>query len=82
MVISGALYFVVIVWTLLAGRRLSQPLEIPLAEMRFGARETAPLWDRLGFWFLIAVILVVIAYVPLFVLYLPLNSVSPPIKVY
>ncbi|GBD18355.1 Cytochrome c oxidase subunit 1 [bacterium HR27] len=82
MVVSGALYFVVIVWTLLAGRRLSQPLEIPLAEMRFGARETAPLWDRLGFWFLIAVILVVIAYVPLFVLYLPLNSVSPPIKVY
>ncbi len=82
MVVSGALYFVVILWTVLAGRRLVQPMEIPVAEMRFGARETSPLFDRLGFWFLLAVILVAIAYIPLFVLYAPLNMVSPPVKVY
>jgi cytochrome c oxidase subunit 1 len=62
--------------------RLTQPLEIPVAEMRFGARETSPRLDQLGFWFLIAVILVAIAYIPTILLYLPLQSVSPPIKVY
>ena len=82
MVLSGLLYFVVILWTLFAGRPLARPLEMPVAEMRFGARETSPLFDRLGFWFLVAVLLVAVAYIPLIVLYLPLQSVSPPIKVY
>ena len=82
MVISGLLYFIVVLWTVFAGRRLTQPLEIPVAEMRFGARETSPRLDQLGFWFLIAVILVAIAYIPTILLYLPLQSVSPPIKVY
>ncbi|MCM8747371.1 cbb3-type cytochrome c oxidase subunit I [Thermomicrobium sp. CFH 73360] len=82
MVISGLIYFIVVLWTVFGGRRLTQPLGIPVAEMRFGARETSPLLDRLGFWFLIAVVLVAIAYIPLILLYLPLQSVSPPIKVY
>ena len=82
MVISGLLYFIVVLWTVFAGRRLTQPLEIPVAEMRFGARETSPRLDQLGFWFLIAVILVAIAYIPTILLYLPLQSVSPPIKVH
>ncbi|MBO9351196.1 MAG: cbb3-type cytochrome c oxidase subunit I [Thermomicrobium sp.] len=82
MVISGLLYFIVVLWTVFAGRRLTQPLEIPVAEMRFGARETSPRLDQLGFWFLIAVILVAIAYIPTILLYLPLQSVSPPIKAY
>ncbi|MDW7981841.1 MAG: cbb3-type cytochrome c oxidase subunit I [Thermomicrobium sp.] len=82
MVVSGLLYFIVVVWTLVAGPKMTSPMEIPVAEMRFGARETAPIFDRLGFWVVVAIVLIVIAYGPLIALYLPLNSVSPPIKVY
>lgn len=82
MVISGLLYFLVILWTVLGGRPIGQPFDIPVAEMRYGANETPALMDRLGFWFLLAVILAAIAYLPTILLYLPLNSVSPPIKVY
>lgn len=82
MVVSGVLYFIVVLWTVLAGRRFSQLPEIRVADTRFGASATSPLLDRLGFWFLVAVVLVAIAYLPLIALYLPLQSVSPPIKVY
>jgi cytochrome c oxidase subunit 1 len=33
--------------------------------------------DKIGFWMVMAIVLVVIAYGPFFVLYLPPNMVSP-----
>ncbi|GBD17401.1 Cytochrome c oxidase subunit 1 [bacterium HR26] len=82
MTVSGLLFFVVVLGTLFFSRPLARPIEIPVADVVHGARESWPLFDRLGLWFLIAVGLVVIAYGPVILGYLPLNSVSPPIRVY
>lgn len=38
--------------------------------------------DRLGFWVILAAILIVIAYAPFFLTYLPLNLVSPGFQVF
>lgn len=82
MTASGLLFFVVVIGTLFFSRPLAQPIEIPVAQTVHGARERWPALDRLGLWFGIAVVLVVIAYAPVILGYLPLNDVSPPIKVY
>ncbi len=76
MTISGLLFFIVLIGTLLT-RKPATDVEIPVAETRHGASETLPVLDRLGFWFGIAVLLVVLAYGPLFIAYLPLNRTSP-----
>ncbi len=39
MVVSGVLYFIVVLWTVLAGRRFSQLPEIRVADTRFGASD-------------------------------------------
>ncbi|MCM8749090.1 cbb3-type cytochrome c oxidase subunit I [Thermomicrobiaceae bacterium CFH 74404] len=82
MTTSGLLFFIVMLRTLFFSRPLAAPVEIPVAETVHGARESWPLFDRLGLWFLIAVGLAVVAYVPVILGYLPLNPVSPPIRVY
>jgi cytochrome c oxidase subunit 1 len=59
---ASAMFFVlVMVFTLVAGKR-TEPSEIEWAEP-LGERSTKPLiWDRLGLWFVVAVILVILAY--------------------
>ncbi|HEY8448141.1 MAG TPA: cbb3-type cytochrome c oxidase subunit I [Thermomicrobiales bacterium] len=76
MAIAGLFFFIVIVGTLLS-RKPAEKLEIPVAEARFDSTRTLPLLDRLGFWFVIAALLVVLAYGPFFIAYLPLNLTSP-----
>jgi len=65
--VSAAFFVLVTVATMLAGkRRTSAPIEWaePLGRPEGGFRQT--IWDRLGLWFIVAVILVLIAYaVPL-----------------
>jgi cytochrome c oxidase subunit 1 len=61
--ISAGFFVLVMLGTLLAGRRKEQPAIIwaePLAEPAGGFRNG--LWDRLGLWFVVAVVLVLIAY--------------------
>jgi cytochrome c oxidase subunit 1 len=66
--VSAAFFVLVVVGTLLAGKRTApQPIEWaePLHAPAAGEREG--IWDRLGLWFAVAVVLVLIAYaVPLY----------------
>jgi len=80
--ISGLLFFVVILGTVLAGAPLAEPVTIPQTDYVHGPEETWAGFDRLGLWFGLAVALVVLAYGPFLLTYLPLHPVSPPVKVY
>jgi cytochrome c oxidase subunit I len=73
MFIGVMLFFLVIGMTLVAGARGGQPQDIPVAETL-----TAPNllgWerhlDRLGFWVVVAIVLILIAYGPFFATYSP-----------
>lgn len=78
MTLAVVMFFVVMLMTLLAGRRGEQPADIP-----HGDTLTAPAtsgWelhlDRLVFWVVVAIVLVLIAYLPFFLGY-HVNLVSP-----
>ncbi len=61
--VSAGFFVLVMLGTLLAGQRKEQPEIVwaePLAEPAGGFRNG--LWDRLGLWFAVAVVLVLIAY--------------------
>jgi cytochrome c oxidase subunit 1 len=67
--VSAAFFVLVMVGTMLAGKRMAvperiewaEPLGVPEGGLRHG------IWDRLGLWFAVAVVLVVLAYaVPLY----------------
>jgi cytochrome c oxidase subunit I len=73
MFVGVMLFFLVIGLTLLIGRRGEQPQDIPVAETL-----TAPNlqgWerhlDRLGFWVIVAILLIIVAYGPFFATYTP-----------
>jgi hypothetical protein len=60
---SAGFFVLVMLGTLLAGRRREQPpiaWSEPIEEPEGGLRPG--LWDRLGLWFVVAVVLVLIAY--------------------
>ncbi len=60
---SAGFFVLVMIGTMLAGRRVEQPAiewAEPLDEPEGGAR--VGLWDRLGLWFVVAVVLALIAY--------------------
>ncbi|MGE3960357.1 MAG: cbb3-type cytochrome c oxidase subunit I [Dehalococcoidia bacterium] len=79
MVISGAIFFIVVVATLLNRRMTAAEaaeVEVPVAEAIHGPEKTHPMWDRLGFWSGVAVLGVIAAYLPVLVSYLPLHNVS------
>jgi cytochrome c oxidase subunit 1 len=80
--VSAAFFVLVMVATLLAGRR-TPPQRIEWAESLGrppeGYRES--IWDRLGLWFVVAVVLVIIAYaVPLYDLFQLERFGSPGFK--
>ena len=81
MVISGAIFFAVVIGTML-NRRMTEAeaeeVDVPVAEAIHGPEKTHPLWDRLGFWTGVAALGIVAAYLPVLVSYLPLNNVSGP----
>jgi len=79
MTIGAMLFFLVIGMTLLRGRKGEGPSDIPFAESLLPPSRTG--WDvkldRLGVWFVVAIVLVAIAYGPFFVSYLPPHLTSP-----
>lgn len=79
MTLGAVLFFVVVIGTLILGRKGEQPKDIPISETL-----TAPPregWetrlDNLWLWVGLAIMLIVIAYLPFFATYIPLNLVSP-----
>ena len=55
-------------------------VEVPTTEAIHDPETTHPMWDRLGFWTIVAVLGVVAAYLPVLISYLPLNNVSTGIN--
>ncbi len=84
MTIGALLFFVVIGMTIWKGQKGEGPKDIPFAHALLPASENR--WDvkldRLGLWFLVAVLLVVIAYGPFFLGYLPPHLVSPGFRIF
>jgi cytochrome c oxidase subunit 1 len=83
MFIGVMLFFVVIGLTIIAGRRGEQPQDIPVSDTLTAPARTGwePRLDRLGLWFVAAVVLIAIAYGPFFLSYSP-AAVSPGFKVF
>lgn len=84
MFIGLLLFFLVILVTIFFGKRDSVPMDIPWSETL-----TAPArsgfetnWDRIGLWVLVAIALIILAYGPFFVTYLPAEWVSPGYRFY
>ena len=68
MFISGVLFFVVIVGTLLSKREESaEEFEMPVSGTIHTEKDAPKVFDRLGLWMIVAVVLVLIAYVPVLV---------------
>ena len=67
MFISGLLFFIVMIGTWLSKRPATpEELDMPISETIHGGSETPSILDRMGLWFIVAVVLVIIAYVPVF----------------
>jgi cytochrome c oxidase subunit 1 len=79
MTVGAVMFFVVVVMTIVAGTKGEAPEDIPLAETLTGAATDG--WelklDRIGLWVIVAVVLILIAYGPFLISYLPPNLVSP-----
>lgn len=79
MTLGAVLFFVVILATIFLGKKGAGPTDIPFAETFLGPSRSG--WDvkldRIGWWVLAAIVLIVIAYGPFFLGYLPPRLVSP-----
>ena len=84
MTIGALLFFVVLIGTLVAGRKGAGPKDIPVSETLTSPASTG--WelrlDRFGLWIAITILLIVIAYAPFMIGYLPPNLVSPGFRLY
>lgn len=76
MTVSGVLFFIVIAGTIFAGAPAERG-EVPMAETVIGPKQSAAIFDRLSFWVVVAVVLVLFAYGPVIIQYLPWNGVTP-----
>lgn len=71
--------FVVLLVTIVAGKRQGAPTDIPWSET-VAAPATHGFqtnWDRIGLWMVVAVVLILFAYGPFFATYLPPHWISP-----
>ncbi|MGD2069968.1 MAG: cbb3-type cytochrome c oxidase subunit I [Gemmatimonadota bacterium] len=79
MTLGAVLFFVVIAMTIVAGRKGEGPDDIPVSETLTGSATEG--WelklDKIGLWVLAAIVLILIAYGPFLLTYLPPNLVSP-----
>lgn len=83
MAIAGLLFFIVLLGTLFFSKPIDPAeVEAPLSETIHGPKESWKILDRLGMWTVIAIILLLLAYGPLLLGYLPANMTSPGIKVW
>ncbi|MEX2425689.1 MAG: cbb3-type cytochrome c oxidase subunit I [Thermomicrobiaceae bacterium] len=87
MTVSGLLFFIVMIGTLLNKRvdtaRELDALEPPMPEAPVhDHRKSWKAFDRLGIWTIIAIVLVLAAYIPVLMMYLPADFSSPGIRVW
>jgi cytochrome c oxidase subunit 1 len=79
MFIAVMLFFLTIGMTILFGQRGEGPTDLPVSSTLTAPARSG--WelrlDNLGFWFGMAIVLILIAYGPFFVTHLPPNPVSP-----
>ena len=67
MVTSGTIFFIVIIGTLLRKKGSAGAVEFPIADTVYGPEQSPAILDRLGLWTAVSVVLILIAYVPVFV---------------
>ena len=81
MTLGAVMFFVVILGTIFLGRKGEEPKDIPVSET---LTDPAPSgWelklDNFWLWVVVAIVLIVMAYGPFFLTYLPPDLVSPGI---
>ena len=82
MFISGVLFFAVIIGTLLSKKEESgEEFEMPVSETIHTEKDSPGILDRLGLWMIAAVVLVLIAYVPV-MLFTEWTFPSPPWRLF
>ena len=81
MTVSGLLFFIVLIGTIFLSKEKTTVTDVPMAEAIHGSRQSYAIFDNIGFWVLIALILVLLAYGPVFIDYLPWNGTSIGIPV-
>ena len=76
--------FVVIIFTIFRGKKGDIPSDIPWSETLTapGTGAWSVRMDKIAFWSVVAIVLVIIAYGPFFGSYLPPNFVSPGFTVW
>jgi cytochrome c oxidase subunit I len=83
MTIGALLFFVVLVMTLLAGRKGQAPQDVPISEVLTPPSKNG--WDahfdRIGLWFLAAVLLILLSYGPYFLTTAP-RLLSPGFRLF
>ncbi len=83
MAVSGALFFIVIVGTLFLSKEPTDVTAIPSgAEPVHGPKDNWAVLDRLGQLTILAVVLIIFAYLPTLISYLPATFTSPGVKVW
>ncbi len=83
MTVSGALFFIVMLGTLFLSKEPTEVTEIPVAEPPIhGPRESWATFDRIGMWTVVAAVLIIFAYLPTLISYLPAAFNSPGVKVW
>jgi cytochrome c oxidase subunit 1 len=85
MMFLGILAFFLVIWvTVFTGPRGKHPTDIPVSHTLTAPALTG--WtaklDRLGIWVVLTLVLIVIAYLPFFVMYLPPRFISPGFRLY
>ncbi len=83
MFIGVMLFFIVVGLTILIGRRNGEPQDIPVSDTLTTPARSGwePKLDRLGWWAVAAIILILIAYGPFFMTY-QYTPVSPPFRLF
>ena len=79
MTIGAVMFFLVILGTIFLGKKGEEPEDIPVSETLTDPKSDG--WevrlDRMWFWVIVAIVLIVMAYGPFFLTYLPPDLVSP-----
>src|SRR5690606_24115857 len=81
--ISGALFFIVMIGTLFFSKERTEVTDLPLTDKPLhGPQESWEILDRVGLWTKVAVVLIIFAYLPTLISYLPAAFDSPAVKVW
>ena len=81
--ISGALFFIVMIGTLFFSKERTEVTDLPLTDKPLhGPQESWEILDRVGLWTMVAVVLIIFAYLPTLISYLPAAFDSPAVKVW